>query len=329
MKPENYINVVEKFNSGICKANENLYSDGLIMEYQTNYYVDNISFLGMNIFNSECDDSIETEEELEGIIREKILNIINALCLWQHYDNFGESQRNIGVNTLLTINKILNKSIMDKKDVNQEERVPNGTMVKDIYDNTIYKIVDAIETNNQWGYGVYLYRFEGKLDTGFGLYRRRFEVLKSKNTRIISAFPATGKSYLFDNPHGLLILDSDSSKFSWLEKGVRHPDFPQNYIDHIKDNLGKVDIILVSSHKVVRDALIANNINFTLAYPELHCKEEYIQRYINRGNNEEFINMMRENWDKFFYECDEQECLNKYKLGESEFLSDYLFRSKL
>jgi len=58
-----------------------------------------------------------------------------------------------------------------------EELVPNGMLVKSLSDNMIYKIVDAIKTDNQFGYGMYLYRFENKLDTGFGLYRHEFEVL--------------------------------------------------------------------------------------------------------------------------------------------------------
>ena len=62
-----------------------------------------------------------------------------------------------------------------------EERIPNGTMVKTIYDNNIYKIVDAIETDNQWFHGVLLYRLEGKLHTGFSLYRKEFEVMGKEN----------------------------------------------------------------------------------------------------------------------------------------------------
>jgi hypothetical protein len=58
-----------------------------------------------------------------------------------------------------------------------EERLPNGTKVKEISTNEVFTIVDAIETNNQFGYGVYLYRFEGKLDTGFGLYRKEIGVI--------------------------------------------------------------------------------------------------------------------------------------------------------
>ena len=45
-------------------------------------------------------------------------------------------------------------------------------------------------------------------------------------TRILSAFPGTGKTYLFNHPPvGKVILDSDSSLFSWLRPGVRDPKF--------------------------------------------------------------------------------------------------------
>jgi len=57
-----------------------------------------------------------------------------------------------------------------------EVRVENDTEVKEISTNRILKIIDAVETNNQFGYGVYLYRFEGLTDTSFGLYRSEFVV---------------------------------------------------------------------------------------------------------------------------------------------------------
>ena len=62
-----------------------------------------------------------------------------------------------------------------------------------------------------------------------------------KKTKIISAFPACGKTYAFEklNENGYTILDSDSSKFSWcydynqansdkIEK-YRNPEFPSYY----------------------------------------------------------------------------------------------------
>ena len=58
----------------------------------------------------------------------------------------------------------------------------------------------------------------------------------------------------------LKVLDSDSSTFD-------KKDFPENYIKHIKENIGKVDIIFVSSHQVVRNAMKENNIPYSIYYP--------------------------------------------------------------
>ena len=51
-----------------------------------------------------------------------------------------------------------------------EERIPNGTEIVEIKTGRKLKIIDAIKTNNQFGY-IYLYRFEGLTNNGFGLYR--------------------------------------------------------------------------------------------------------------------------------------------------------------
>lgn len=125
--------------------------------------------------------------------------------------------------------------------------------------------------------------------------------LKGITTRIISAFPGVGKSYLFDNQdrYGLKVLDSDSSKFSWLEKGVRNPDFPRNYIEHILANLGAVDIILVSSHDTVRQSLREAGLMYEVVYPGRSEKGRYLARFRNRGNDEPFINLINDKWDDF------------------------------
>ena len=143
-----------------------------------------------------------------------------------------------------------------------------------------------------------------------------------KNTKIISGFPGVGKSYLFNEVTDKIILDSDSSQFSWIEKGVRHPEFPQNYIKHIVDNIGKVDIILVSSHKVVRDALRENNINYTVIYPSKEYREEYLERYRLRGNDENFINMIGRNWNYFISEIEAETFPTKICLDFNTYLKD-------
>mgnify|MGYP003309060433 CR=1 FL=1 len=39
------------------------------------------------------------------------------------------------------------------------------------------------------------------------------------------------------------------------------------------------------------------NIEYLLVYPDISCKEEYIQRYISRGNHIDFIKHLDKNFD--------------------------------
>ena len=114
------------------------------------------------------------------------------------------------------------------------------------------------------------------------------------------------KSY-YHNLHKETTLDSDSSNFSWIVSDgvkIRNPEFPTNYINHIKENIGKYEFIFVSSHKEVRDALLDNNIFFYLIYPNMYDKDKFIQRYKERGSPESFIELVLKNWDSWIRECE-------------------------
>ena len=144
---------------------------------------------------------------------------------------------------------------------------------------------------------------------------------------IISGFPGVGKTYCWQNKGR--VLDSDSSSFSWLEEGVRHPDFPQNYIDDIKEKiaLGEIfgfDLIFVSSHAVVRKALVDNGLPFVLVYPEAGLKQEYMERFRLRGSCPTFVDMISDNWDKWMTELEAQRGCQHVRLKAGEYLSDWL-----
>jgi len=141
--------------------------------------------------------------------------------------------------------------------------------------------------------------------------------MTQKDTLVISAFPGCGKSHYFRENIDKIVLDSDSSKFD-------KSDFPKNYINHIKENLGKADIIMVSSHKEVRDALVENKIPFILIYPDISIKDEYISRYIDRGSSETFVNLLTKNWELWVSELDNQIGCDKIKLKKFQYLSDVL-----
>lgn len=146
--------------------------------------------------------------------------------------------------------------------------------------------------------------------------------MNNKETMVIAAFPGTGKSYCVKNEAEKFdgVLDSDSSNFSWKKDAngnnttERNPDFPNNYIEHIKENIGKVDVIFVSSHKEVREALEKENIKYTLVYPNVFQKEDYIKRYKNRGNSESFIRLLEANWEEWINECRTEEYPTRIEL---------------
>lgn len=137
-------------------------------------------------------------------------------------------------------------------------------------------------------------------------------------SKLYSAFPGCGKTTYF-NTTKKNVLDSDSSTFD--KRG-----FPKNYLNHIETNVvdSSVDTILISSHKDVRDGLVKRKLFFNLVYPDRSLKEEYIERYEKRGNNEGFIKLLKENWDNWMDEMEEQEDCNKIVLKSGEFLSDVI-----
>ena len=143
-------------------------------------------------------------------------------------------------------------------------------------------------------------------------------------TVLCAAFPGTGKSWYVDKGEGSgympqgFAIDSDSSKFYKSE-------FPQNYIKHIKEKISQgYARIFISSHKEVREALVAEGLEFTLVYPDISLKEEYLIRYKERGNSSLFIEMMEKNWEKFIEECQNQKGCKHIVLPSMIFISNVM-----
>ena len=149
----------------------------------------------------------------------------------------------------------------------------------------------------------------------------------SKDTIIISAFPACGKTWCVNNLHDKFDMsDSDSSNFSWIynktEDGTtvkeRNPDFPNNYISHIKSLIGKKDFIFVSSHDVVRKALKAEGLPYFLVYPDNTGSNKCLwdERMTGRGSPNSMINFVMGNWDNFIEDMKVESFPFHYVLGK-------------
>ncbi|HKX72595.1 MAG TPA: hypothetical protein VJM32_01135 [Candidatus Saccharimonadales bacterium] len=146
-------------------------------------------------------------------------------------------------------------------------------------------------------------------------------------TKIISAFPGTGKSYFASISERKKIVDLDSGDYTlgYMADGkIRNPDFPNNYLLAIKEQIGKADILFVGCQPETIAALRKEGIPFTLAYPARELKGEYINRFKKRANSELFINLLSKNWDLFLDFLESQKDCERIVLGRKQYISDAL-----
>ena len=165
--------------------------------------------------------------------------------------------------------------------------------------------------------------------------------------KIISAFAGVGKSYVGKKYKN--VLDLESTYFKWLEDGVAHlteeerkgnknrvlnPKWPQNYIDEILSQKDKYDIVVILlSHERLKSQQIFeyfddNGIEYYIARPNISGWEDIENRLRNRGNTDEFIQQVKDNFEVFIEEFSKP----KYKqliIKDGEFLEDCLKQNGL
>jgi hypothetical protein len=148
------------------------------------------------------------------------------------------------------------------------------------------------------------------------------KITAKRKPLLVAGFPGTGKtSYCYRDadymPQGFAV-DSDSSKFD-------KANFPANYIEHIKERISEnYSRIFISSHKEVRDALVANKLQFTLVYPQKGLKEEYLTRYKERGDSQAFIALIDKNWFNWLSELSHQIGCTHIELKSGQFIGNVL-----
>ena len=152
--------------------------------------------------------------------------------------------------------------------------------------------------------------------------------IRIRTIKIILGFPGVGKTYCKEYFKGndIKVLDSDSSEFP-------KNDFPNNYIKHIRETIQRnvVDIMFISSHKDVRKAIFNDNFimsrtSIYICYPDKKLKEDFIDRYKKRGNNEKFIKLISDNWETWIDEIENENYFYPLKLTyKGEYLKNLLY----
>lgn len=164
--------------------------------------------------------------------------------------------------------------------------------------------------------------------------------MTNKKPIIISAWICAGKTYLTKNYKGIIELPSGDYKYILTDeqKAVKNkeslkstkreinPEWPTNYYNAIiKESKNNENAIILIAPCMPFQEMRDYGINFSLAYPDPICKEEYITRAKNRGANEEFINRVANSIQTDFEDFLKQPN-EKIILKPGEYLEDALIR---
>lgn len=186
------------------------------------------------------------------------------------------------------------------KDINGKEIYEGDILLQSRSYDLDKNIKHKVEYSEKYG-GFSAVPIEGEIyrDSSLDLtenliYNHGFKIVgnvyKNKDTVIISGFPGVGKSFLGKGNDDS--IDLDSSRYVGEDKW-------QRYKERIKDTIGVYKYVFVSSHQETRNILDELGFKYYVVYPDKNLKEEYIRRYKERGDKEEFVNLMDNNFDYF------------------------------
>ncbi|MGN0748503.1 MAG: hypothetical protein ACI4L1_02370 [Christensenellales bacterium] len=148
-------------------------------------------------------------------------------------------------------------------------------------------------------------------------------LLDNKRAIIISGFAGVGKTGLVEHAsfyEKKKIFDLSSSYFR------KNEGWEKIYCDIVESISKEYDYIFISNHKQVVDEMLKRGLKFYIVYPMRNCRDEYVRRFIERGNSEEYITKFIKNWDRFISELDNVKSENKIKLRSGQYLSDVIGR---
>ena len=101
-----------------------------------------------------------------------------------------------------------------------------------------------------------------------------------------------------------------------------------DYVDAIKEELKHGKTLLIPPALNVLLHLEMERVPYLLCYPKREAKEVYRQRYIARGNSEEFLSIFIDGWDKFIDAMEADTYGQHIILEPHQFLSDVLIKSE-
>lgn len=158
---------------------------------------------------------------------------------------------------------------------------------------------------------------------------------------IISAFSGAGKSYLAKQYTD--IIDLEPMDYHWIyeddlkrldcekrkrnQNRILNPAWTKNYIDDILLYDEEYNIVLISGDDHIVSLLDKQGILCYNIYPSVNQKQDYIKRYMERGNSKEYIDFWNENFEQII--IGKQIHMYNIEMMDGEYLEDTLRRIKI
>lgn len=147
--------------------------------------------------------------------------------------------------------------------------------------------------------------------------QKKQEKEKKYRNLIICGFPGVGKSTAAELCRSALDLESTpfhfvSDQADYFTENSTAPYFTQmnakenpnwvsDYVDEIEKaaNDPQYNFILVSTHKKVREEMQYRGIPYIIVTPLIKLKDEYLAKYVRRGDSYKFIEALHDKWEKW------------------------------
>lgn len=160
-----------------------------------------------------------------------------------------------------------------------------------------------------------------------------------KKGMIISAFGGVGKTFLAKKYQNVIDLESSPYKYDYSNvekvdyeklKGTKNrtlnPNYPQNYIEAIKDAVNKYDVVCVRFNADEEvDFYDTYGLEYIMCVPTKSAYKEYEKRFKSRGNSKEWIEKNKRYYKVAFQRCKDFKG-EKIWLKRGETLEDVLLK---
>ena len=140
--------------------------------------------------------------------------------------------------------------------------------------------------------------------------------LKYHGSFIISAFCGTGKTAFVTN-YPCAAIEYECWKY-------QTKNFPHNYVRAIHESIGTKQVIFISTNPPALHRLNVMGIPVIMVLPALTLQKEYTQRFLQRGSDTDFVQMINQNWASWLVEAYSEPNNLHIILSSGEYVSDVL-----